>query len=259
LHYAHVAEPGLSVVRNFALRWARHRFTHLAMLDDDENPEPQWLSELLRVCDRTGAEVVVGPVPALLPSDAPRWLRDFRELELPTARDCAMLSDGWSGNCLLALEAVGRLGVTFDPALNFAGGEDQLFFRQILYRGGKVAYAARATAWEFTPPERRSVGFVIKRSFRRGNSLSMCDMRIGGTARAVGLRALKGAGRVALGTLAIVPLTILRGPSGTVSSLCDVALGVGMLAGILGYTYQPYRRPEPIRLGARARGESGSV
>ena len=81
LQYIHVPDPGLSVVRNFALRNASENDAFLAMLDDDEVPEPGWLAELLHVQDVTNADAVVGPVSPCLPEGAPRWLKRGRFYE----------------------------------------------------------------------------------------------------------------------------------------------------------------------------------
>ena len=67
---------------------------------------------------RTGATVVVGPVRALLPAGAPRYLRAYRDHELPSWPDGASLRDGWSGNFLLDLRRFERMALSFDPALN---------------------------------------------------------------------------------------------------------------------------------------------
>jgi succinoglycan biosynthesis protein ExoM len=85
LDYAVVAHPGLVSVRNAALRYAGEQsFDFLAMIDDDEVPQAQWLAELLRVHARTRADAVVGPVPSDIPAGAPRWLVRGRFLDLPT-------------------------------------------------------------------------------------------------------------------------------------------------------------------------------
>jgi succinoglycan biosynthesis protein ExoM len=245
LHYRSIPQAGLSVVRNHALRAARGR-TYLAMIDDDEVPEPQWLAELLRVGRATNADAVIGPVPPLLPRDAPRWLSQARTAEFPMRGDGALIDDGWSGNCLLRSEAILTLKLSFDGEFNFSGGEDQLFFRQLRARGGTIAYAPAARAWEFAPPERRTVGFLLRRSFRRGNSLAKCDRRVYGTAQNSALRALKGALLSARGLLGLAPATLVRGTTGLVGAGCDVAAGLGMLAGLFGVTYQAYRR-KPTR------------
>ena len=243
LDYANVVEPGLASVRNASLEAACGGCDFLAMIDDDECPEPQWLSALLAMQRSSLAEVVVGPVPPILPATAPRWVHEYRARELPVYPDGSLLLDGWSGNCLLDMRAITAFGVTFDRALDFAGGEDQLFFRQIVARGGRIAYAARAVAWEDTPPQRRSLRFVLVRSFRRGNTLAICDRRIYGRVRATTWRSFKGLATIVRGFGKAVNAARSRNASGAVDGACDAMSGLGMLCGLLGVTYQAYRRP----------------
>jgi len=245
LEYVSVIDPGLASVRNSTLSFARDRCDYLAMIDDDECPEPQWLSALLDMQRSTGAEVVVGPVPPILPDSVPRWVHEYRARELPAYPDGSFLKDGWSGNCLLDMRAIEKFGLTFDRALDFAGGEDQLFFRQIVARGGRIAYAAHAVAWEDTPPQRRSLRFLLVRSFRRGNTLAHCDRRIYGRLRATVVRSFKGLGTIARGIVKTLNGARLRNASGTVDGACDAMSGLGMLCGLFGLTYQAYRRPVP--------------
>lgn len=243
LEYASVVEPGLASVRNSTLDFARDRCDFLAMIDDDECPEPQWLSALLEMQRSSAVEVVVGPVPPILPDSVPRWVHEYRARELPVYPDGALLQDGWSGNCLLDMHAIEAFGVTFDRALDFAGGEDQLFFRQIVARGGRIAYAARAVAWEDTPPQRRSLRFLLIRSFRRGNTLALCDRRIYGRLRATAWRSLKGLATIARGFGKAINGARSCDASGAVDGACDAMSGLGMLCGLFGVTYQAYRRP----------------
>jgi succinoglycan biosynthesis protein ExoM len=245
LQYLHVAEPGLSTVRNAALAFAHGRCDVLAMIDDDECPEPQWLAELLRIQALTGADAVVGPVPQLLPPAAPRWLRSGRFLDLPVFPDGAPIDFGYSGNCLLVLEALQRFALTFDPTFNFAGGEDMLFFRQLRARGGRLAFAAKAIASESIGAERTRAAFVLRLYFRRGNTLALCDRRLGAGPRRLALRAGKAYARLALGSLTLLPLTVVRGRAGAMNALCNAALGIGALWGLLGHTYDAYRRSDP--------------
>jgi glycosyltransferase involved in cell wall biosynthesis len=242
LHYEHVASRGLSTVRNHALTYALQHADALVMLDDDELPEPQWLSELLRVAQITGADAVIGPVQALLPEDAPGWIREFRAREYPRFHDGDLVADGWTSNCLVRVQRISDLGLSFDTSLDFAGGEDQLFFRELLARDGTIAYAAQATVWEILPAARRSIGSVLKRSFRRGNSLAMCDRRLQGDAYGLAIRAGKGLAIIAVGAVQLVPLALFRGKAAAVMSSFEIARGAGMLAGLAGVSYQAYRR-----------------
>lgn len=244
LRYEHVAEPGLTSVRNRSLTLANGGCDLLAMIDDDELPEPQWLDELLSAQRRTKSAVAVGPVPPILPDTAPRWLREFRARELPVYPDGTFLHDGWSGNCLLDMKAIRSLDVTFDSTLNFAGGEDQLFFRQIVARGGRIVYAARAIAWEDTPLVRQSLRFILLRSFRRGNTLALCDLRLQRRANAIASRGLKAIATMMRGAIKALVAVLRREPSCAVEGACDGMAALGMIARLAGITYQAYRQPK---------------
>ena len=246
MHYRCVQAPGLSSVRNAGLEFARGRFRFLAMIDDDELPEPQWLEQLLLASLRTRAAAVIGPVPARLPDDAPRWVRRGRFFDLPTFPDAATLADGYTGNCLIDLDAVAVRELHFDSALNMAGGEDQLFFRELIARGGRITYAARASAEELVGHDRANAAYLVRRSFRRGNTLWLCERRLHGKKSPVLLRRLAVAlARISAGAALLLPRAVVRGRSGLVTSLCDVARGAGMLAGAFGVTYLEYRRSVP--------------
>jgi succinoglycan biosynthesis protein ExoM len=244
LRYEHVAQPGLSSVRNAVLDYALGRFDFLAMIDDDECPQPQWLAELLRVQSSTHADVVIGPVPPVIPERAPRWLREGRFFDLADFTDTAPMSYGYSGNCLLSVASLERFGVRFDAALNFAGGEDLLFFKQLLARGANLAFAARAVALESVGAERLNAAYVLKMNYRRGNTLSLCDRRIDPSALRLTLRACKAYARFALGCASLLPLGLTRGRIGLMRALCNIALGLGALGGLFGHTYHAYRRDD---------------
>jgi succinoglycan biosynthesis protein ExoM len=246
LSYAHVTEPGLSSVRNFGLQHARG-FDFLAMIDDDEVPQPQWLVELLDVQAATAADAVIGPVPRVLPDEAPRWLQGGRFFDSPVYPDRAFVRDGYSGNCLLRVHSIERLAMAFDRTLNFAGGEDLLFFRQLVGRGGRLAYAARAVAEESVGAERATAAYILKLNFRRGNTLSLCDRHLSKRAATIVSRAIKAALLIVRGSITLLPYSLVRGRTGSVTALCDVARGLGALGGMLGYTYEAYARPEHAR------------
>jgi succinoglycan biosynthesis protein ExoM len=247
LHYRHVPQPGLSSVRNAALALVAEGYDLLAMIDDDEVPHEQWLAELVQVGEATGADAVVGPVPQVLPPDAPRWIRAGRFLDLPTYPDRATISNGYSGNCLLRGDAIATLCLAFDPALNFAGGEDLLFFRRLLAAGGRIVYAAAAVADEPVPPARLRASYLLTLNYRRGNTLSLIDRAVHADRRALAVRAAKASARVVLGLVLLVPLSLARGRCGAMHALSNIARGAGAFAGLAGYTYHAYRRDDAAR------------
>jgi succinoglycan biosynthesis protein ExoM len=249
VEYLVVRERGLSYVRNAALAVARARAPFLAMLDDDEIPEPQWLAELLRVQSVTQADAVSGPVLPLLPASAPAWIRRGAFFDMPRFRDGSALRDGCTGNALLLLRAPAFNELGFNPAFNAAGGEDQFFFRELLARGGHVAYAANAVAAEHVMPNRLCAAYILRRAFRRGNTLWYCDLRIHGTVRAIAGRIGKAFAWTAFGLLSLPLRLAVRGRTGALEALVDVARGAGMLAGIFGVLFLEYDRSSMLRYG----------
>jgi succinoglycan biosynthesis protein ExoM len=242
LTWLHQPQPGLCVVRNTALAQARDGYDFLAMIDDDEIPQERWLAELLRVQRSTGADVVIGPVPQQVPAAAPAWIRAGRFFDLPAYANEATIEQGYSGNCLLDVRSLARFDVAFDPSLNFAGGEDTLFFRQLVARGAKMVFAAGAVAVEAVPAARLRASYIVKLNYRRGNTRSICDRRIDASAPILARRAIKALGRLAVGMTALLPLAMLRGRTGAMLALCDVAQGLGGLAGLSGHVYHAYDR-----------------
>ncbi|HTW86148.1 MAG TPA: glycosyltransferase family A protein [Candidatus Sulfotelmatobacter sp.] len=248
--YAVCPRPGIVNVRNAALAIGRERAPFLIMLDDDEVPEPQWLAELMRVQAQTGAAAVIGPVPRLVPAGAPAWIRRGAFYDIPTFADGQLLDDGCTGNGVFWLASPAIDGLHFDTAFANAGGSDQFFFRQLLARGGRVAYAANAIAPEYVLPQRLCVTYILRRAFRRGNTLWYCDLRIHGTAGVIALRLCKAAGRIGLGLVTFVPRAIVRGKTGAVEAMVDVARGLGAFAGLFGVVFQEYDQASTIKYGA---------
>lgn len=242
LVYRHAPEPGLSAVRNLALAYARDAFDFIAMIDDDEEPKPGWLAELFATASRTHADATFGPVQFVLPSTAPRYLREGRFFHMPVHPEGSTVRVGYSGNCLLRTDALRRYGVWFDRALNFAGGEDMLFFRQLQARGATMVFSASAVATERVSCERLNPRYVVKLNYRRGNTLALCDLRLKPGANGVTMRAFKGIGRFFRGLVSFLPRSVMEGRIGALAAACDVAHGCGSIVGLFGVVYEAYGR-----------------
>ncbi|MBO9621721.1 MAG: glycosyltransferase [Sphingomonas sp.] len=166
-----VPRPGLCSVRNaivaHALRYPAMQ--RLAMIDDDEWPEPGWLAELIAVQQRTGAAVVGGPVEPVFADGEPRWWREtlvFRPEERPEGLVEMLYA---SNNLLVMRAALERVGEPwFDPAFNRSGGEDLDFLTRLRAQGFGFAWAPRAAVREWVGPERARRGWVLRRMWRIG-------------------------------------------------------------------------------------------
>jgi glycosyltransferase involved in cell wall biosynthesis len=166
-----VPEPGLCHARNAIVA---HALTvpgmqRLAMIDDDEWPEPQWLASLLAVQERTGAGIVGGPVTPVFPEGAPDWAGQtlvFRSEQRPEGPAEMLYA---SNNLLVTRAALEALGTPwFDPAFNRSGGEDLDFLTRLKALGFGFGWAPEARVSEWVGAERARKAWVLRRMWRIG-------------------------------------------------------------------------------------------
>ncbi len=167
VRYVAETRPGISHARNTGV--ANAAGPYVAFIDDDEEAAPGWLAAFLATITEAGADAVVGPVRPRFPDgaaiDAYRRKVYTRDAGAPSGR--RLLRWSGIGNTLLDKErCFGGAAEPFDPRLGLTGGEDSLFFRQLLRRGGKLAWCAEAVAWEAIPAERLATRYLLRRAFR---------------------------------------------------------------------------------------------
>ncbi len=168
--YIHAPMHNISIARNAALETADAPL--IAFIDDDEIATPGWLAALIARQLQTGAPIVLGPVKALYGPE-PRWLAqaDLHSVR-PVIRPGGVIDTGYSCNVLLdraAMTAAMR-ALRFDPEFGRSGGEDTLFFHRLHRLGGRIDFAPDALVHEAVPLQRGCLGWLLRRSFRRGQT-----------------------------------------------------------------------------------------
>jgi len=168
---------GISHVRNTLVETAlaRPAMQMLAMLDDDEWPEPHWLDALLRQQAATGAGAVQGSILCQFEDEPQAWASYFDGMsDIRHASGPVDMLQG-TGNLLIsraALQAVA--GPWFDPAFALTGGEDRDFFVRLKAEGIIFAWSDEALAHTFVPASRANLNWALRRAYSIGNS----DMRV---------------------------------------------------------------------------------
>jgi glycosyltransferase involved in cell wall biosynthesis len=177
LEWIVVRERGIAQTRNALVEHvlAKRGAEFVAMIDDDEWPQPQWLNVFLRAHAETGADVLYGAV-----------LREFERKPGIWAAYCpgvasTRIASGpfnimpGAGNVLLRRACLEDLPKPcFDPAFALTGGEDKDFFTRLKQQGCKFAGVDDAICTEFVPASRANLRWALKRAYRIGNS----DMRV---------------------------------------------------------------------------------
>lgn len=245
VRYVSEPRPGIAIARSRALQEARGARV-LVFIDDDEIPSAGWLRSLLDTYHQTEAAAVVGPVVSEFAVKPEEWITSggfFRRRRLPTGTEVTV---AYTGNLLLDLEQISRLGVDFDARFGLTGGEDTLFTRQIVQRGGKIVHCDEALVTDLVPEDRSTRKWVLQRAFRSGNTWSQVSLELasGGYGRLDGHCRLVGAGclRFLGGPLRFAFGVATRSVADRARGLRTFARGAGMITGALGYSYQEYAR-----------------
>lgn len=236
-----VRDPGLARVRNAAIDLLQPHHRALIFLDDDEQPEPSWLSSMLTAHKLYEATVVIGPVKVETPDGAPAWLDGGRFWRSESLRDNGPTdAEAYSGNTLIDAEFLRRTSLRFDSSFDETGGEDTHFFRNLRKLGGLVVWSEDAAVIERLDPARASLVGALRRSFHAANlswRLDRADLpRL--------LRAksfVRRSGRAARGLARLALSAIQREPAAAVRGLCDFAAAVGTWSSALGWTSRYYR------------------
>ena len=175
LTYVHAPAHNISIARNAVLDALEGDW--LAFIDDDQIAAADWIASLLSAAREQGCDTVLGPVTAVYAPDAPRWIADGDFHSFRPVWDEGRILKGYSCNVLIRTEMIRRAGLRFDPALGRMGGEDDDFFYRLTDAGGVIGEACEARVYEPVPPQRATLAWLLRRSFRMGQSHGRRQLR----------------------------------------------------------------------------------
>lgn len=244
--YVHETTPGISAARNRALDECRTSDL-LAFLDDDEIPRTGWLSSLVDVWRHHRAAAVAGRLVSVFEEGTDPWMiasGTFYRRQRPTGTPLPAAS---TANLLLDLAQVQDLGLRFEGSLGLSGGEDTMFTKQLVQRGGTLLWCNESEVEDTVVPSRLTREWATQRAFSAGNGLVHVNLRLAHTStHRLALR-----GRYLLGGTARVTAGLARHHYGRARrhlghdarGMRTFHRGRGMLAGARGHLYEEYARP----------------
>ena len=232
-------EPRRSVsrARNLSVSMARGEF--VALIDDDEVPDPRWLAELYAAVVDAGADGGFGPVETQFDADVPAWIQRMAFLQHPVPASGTTVPWwlGRSGNALVRRAALGSRGEPFDPQFGSTGGEDTDLFYRMVQQGARFIAVESARVVEQRSRQRSSGWWMLRRSFRQGGTIVDVALRNeGGAAR---LRFWsRAAARVV--TECCRAVRHVRRRERSFEHLLNASRSLGMLAVAVGFRYREY-------------------
>jgi succinoglycan biosynthesis protein ExoM len=255
--YVHEPTRGISYARNRCLDEVAADCDFIAMIDDDEIPDPDWIEQLLEAQEYSGADVVEGRVVPVFPDGAPDWIVQGRYFSFHHALNSAhvpgekvypQLDEARTNNVLIRCAVVRELGLRFDPRLTLTGGEDIVFFRAIRSAGYRIVYAPDARVRETIPLKRTTLRYLWQQWYRVGaNSRSKRPIRWRPNAtlkrRFMWKWHSSGCALLADGVAMLIG-ALLRGRTDLghlVPGILHLAQGLGRASSAIGIRYEHYR------------------
>jgi len=179
VHYVEESESGITYARNRGVSTALERHADfVAFIDDDDQPQSDWLIQLLDRQAVTGADLVFGTW--VLDNQMPIWARESGIFRSPIKAKhqnkggryglpgCASTCNVLAGRDIL--ERVATTGDVFSHDFRYSGGEDKDFFIRAHGLGASLASADMSVIHRNHEPVRYTALGLLKRGFKNGCS-----------------------------------------------------------------------------------------
>jgi len=238
LHYVSEPRRGIPVARNRGVAEALGRGADfLVFIDDDEWVEPDWLVKLYGYAVELGGDKVVsGHVIADVPVGTPALMAEFFQRKTCVTGErqeyCA------TNNVLIPIAVVRDLGLRFDEARLFAGGEDTLFFTEVTARGVEIVSCAEAVVHETIPPSRVSTRWQARRKYAAGTTQAAQKIACGRSRLRI---FASGAAQILISSFKSCLFLLLGRRDESYRSWLKICRSAGMAAGVFGARVDFYK------------------
>ncbi|HSZ74525.1 MAG TPA: glycosyltransferase family A protein [Rhizomicrobium sp.] len=236
-----VSERGIAQARNALVDYL---LTHsdapfVAMLDDDEWPQPQWLDAFLKTQRETQADALHGAVLRVFEQTPGRWASNCEGIADLRGRTGLIDMIEGTGNVFMRRECFTDIAPPcFDPGFALTGGEDRDFFTRLRARGKRFAWADDAAVHAFVPASRARFGWALARAYRVGNS----DMRVFLKHGPRAVERVRELAKIAGALLLFPPMLAILGaiPNRRAMPLAKLCRAAGKIAALFGSHYNEY-------------------
>jgi succinoglycan biosynthesis protein ExoM len=237
--------PGIAAARNRALEWASGAEA-IVFLDDDEEPEDEWLASLIAAWRQWGCAAVSGPVVSHFTGPVSPWVEVCSTFQRPRRVSGTLRGGAATNNLLLDLAQRTALRLRFDDAFGVTGGSDTMLTHTLVRRGGEIRWCDEAVMHEDVPAQRAQRDWVLRRTLRTGNVWARVRLTLAESPRERRTvrrqLLLRGSWRLVAGSARALAGRVTRNWTWRADGECNVMTGRGVLRGVRGHVVTEYRR-----------------
>lgn len=214
-------------------------FDALAIVDDDQRPEPNWLQTMIDVHVEFQADVVAPLVVPEFEKPPSLWSRTSKIYFRDGSKTGLVESLSGDGGILFARRIVGLVSKPwYNHMFGLTGGADADLFLRLKANGARFARASKSIILEFYPESRLSLAWALKRSFRIGNATILIQLQNQSKSKLM-VRQLP---KIAAGLFGgpLLSALYIWSPGVAVDMLCKSSQACGKLAAFAGSKYLEY-------------------
>lgn len=168
IRYFTQPEKNIALTRNVAVHQAKYEY--ICFIDDDEYADPHWLTKLINCLVKYNADAVFGSVLPYFNEETPNWIKEIQFFYKSSASTGEFPKFVRTSNCIVKTNILKSIDGPFDLNYGLTGGSDTHLFTTLLQKRVKYVACKEAIVYDFIPPERANLKWLIQRSFRTGNS-----------------------------------------------------------------------------------------
>ena len=161
-------EKNIALTRNKAIAEATGEY--ILFIDDDEYADKQWIYTSIECIKKYNADAVFGKVLSYFDTSTPDWIKNNQMFQRQTQISGTTPNYTRTGNCIIKAEILKLIPGPFDLEYGLTGGSDSHLFSLLFNKGAKFVYCDESVVYEYVPPERANLKWLLKRSMRTGNS-----------------------------------------------------------------------------------------
>jgi len=168
--YIHEPQKNIAAARNRILDAATGDW--LALLDDDEVANPDWLAKFISIAQSNSSIAYFGPVISRYAAHCPQWISQGKFFCRKSYSTNVTVQTGCTANAFINLQAINAINHRFELTYGLTGGEDSHFFYQLYKTGNMLTWCKDAIVSEEVEAHRLNEQFLMKKSQRIGETYS---------------------------------------------------------------------------------------